>query len=114
MVSIIPDETLSIISEYSGIMKRHWKCTNCSKEFLFDLMERMQHQVECQETGYYFYFYLNYYLFLSKDQIDTSDIGDKISKSLDQNVYFCSICNKNLNLTAIEILKHKRSHLSSN
>jgi len=42
------NETLSIASEYSGMMQRHWKCSNCAKEFIFNLKERMQHEVTCQ------------------------------------------------------------------
>lgn len=45
------NETLSIASEYSGMMQRHWKCPNCTKEFIFNLKERMQHEVTCQMTS---------------------------------------------------------------
>ena len=48
MNSVVSDETLAITSEYSGAMKRHWKCTHCAKDFLFDLRQRMEHEVECQ------------------------------------------------------------------
>lgn len=42
------NETLSISSEYSGVMQRHWKCPICIKEFVFNLKERMEHEVTCQ------------------------------------------------------------------
>ncbi|CAF0820104.1 unnamed protein product [Brachionus calyciflorus] len=94
---IVSDATLSIVKEYSGNMKRHWKCSNCSKDFLFDLKERMEHEVECQA-------------FKNMD-VDAENKAKK-SKSIDEKDYFCKECNKNLSLTAIEILKHKRSHLN--
>ena len=30
------------------MMQRHWKFSNCTKEFIFNLKERMQHEVTCQ------------------------------------------------------------------
>lgn len=39
---------MQIVSEFSGLMKRHWKCPICLRDFVFDLRERMEHEVDCQ------------------------------------------------------------------
>ena len=49
--SIVSDATLSITGEYSGQMQRHWKCSHCLKEFMFNLKERMEHDVFCQANS---------------------------------------------------------------
>ena len=46
--SLVSDATLSILNEYSGSMQRHWKCPTCFKDFVFNLKERMEHEVDCQ------------------------------------------------------------------
>ena len=48
---IVSDATLSILNEYSGSMQRHWKCPTCRKEFVFNLKERMEHEVDCQSQS---------------------------------------------------------------
>lgn len=45
---LVSDATLSILNEYSGTMQRHWKCSTCLKDFVFNLKERMEHEVDCQ------------------------------------------------------------------
>ena len=45
---LVSDATLSILNEYSGTMQRHWKCSTCHKDFVFNLKERMEHEVDCQ------------------------------------------------------------------
>lgn len=45
---LVSDATIAITSEYSGAMQRHWKCSNCMKDFVFNLKERMEHEVVCQ------------------------------------------------------------------
>ena len=45
---LVSDATLSILNEYSGTMQRHWNCNNCLKNFVFNLKERMEHEVDCQ------------------------------------------------------------------
>ena len=36
--SLVSDATLSILNEYSGSMQRHWKCSTCFKDFVFNLL----------------------------------------------------------------------------
>jgi ATP-dependent RNA helicase DHX34 len=94
------DATIAITNEYSGTMKRHFKCNYCSKEFIFDLKERMIHEVECQQDD--------------KSSIHNTNHDEqqqKKKKTGMENDYYCDVCKQNLNLTAIEILKHKKSHL---
>jgi hypothetical protein len=94
---LVSDATLSIINEYSGNMKRHWKCPNCSKDYLFDLRERMEHEVDCTMDK------------RNDDLLDT-ERAKLAAKKANSSEYFCSVCNQTLQLTSVEILKHKRSH----
>ena len=51
MISLVSDATSSITNEYCGWMQRHWTCPKCKKDFLFNLQERMEHEVACEEDG---------------------------------------------------------------
>lgn len=76
-------------------MQRHWKCNNCKKEFVFNLKERMEHEVTC----------------LLDDTSAAQDDTDRTkSDGKSGNEYYCPICKEKFNLNSIEILKHKRSH----
>lgn len=56
------DATSTISSEYSsGWMQRHWICPKCSREFLFNLQERMKHEVECDVEGNLINFNFDYF-----------------------------------------------------
>ncbi len=81
------------------MMQRHWKCTKCLGDYLFNLRERMQHEVECDEN--------KTEPSTSRSQSHKSD--DRLSLKTE---YFCDICKINLKLSSIEILKHKKSHLN--
>lgn len=97
---LVSDATTEIAGEYSGNMQRHWKCTHCNKDFVFSLKERMEHEVSCQ--------------------LNSEAVGDETgnragrmggtSKVLNGVDYFCPVCKETLNLTPVDILKHKRSH----
>ncbi len=90
---------MEIAGEYSGNMQRHWKCTRCTKDFVFNIQERMQHEINCQ---------LN-----TEDASDETRSNSRAntSKVLNGVDYFCPVCKETLNLTSVDILKHKRSHL---
>jgi len=47
---LVSDATIAITSEYGGslAMQRHWKCGHCGGEFVFNLKDRMEHEVTCQ------------------------------------------------------------------
>ena len=47
---LVSDATIAITSEYGGslAMQRHWKCGHCGGGFVFNLKERMEHEVTCQ------------------------------------------------------------------
>jgi ATP-dependent RNA helicase DHX34 len=93
---LVSDQTAEISNEYSGNMQRHWTCKRCNKEYLLNLSERMQHEVECigqeEEVG-----------FEMKEK-------DKKVPTAGSQEYKCDVCNEILYLTPVEILKHKKSH----
>ncbi len=100
-LSLASNDTTTIANEYTGLMQRHWQCTKCFGEFLFNLQERMQHEVECDEE--------------KVGHPSTSKIANK-TKSDDRislkKEYFCDVCNKSLTLSSVDILKHKKTHLN--
>lgn len=97
---LVSDATTDIAGEYSGNMQRHWKCSNCTRDFVFNLKERMEHEVSCQ---------------LNSEAVGDETAAGRVtagtSKVLNGVDYFCSVCKETLNLTPVDILKHKRSHL---
>jgi len=122
--SLASNETLSITSEYSGVMQRHWKCNNCLKEYVFNLKERMQHEVMCQMTSKwnknFLFLTLNYnFTSLNLDESTSGETDHKArhstqDRSANSVEYHCSVCKETLYLTSVEILKHKRSHSNWN
>lgn len=93
---LVSDETAEISNEYSGNMQRHWTCKRCNTEYLFNLSERMQHEVDCVgQEG-------------ENNMIKVEDYQNKRRAGAQE--FKCDICNKILYLTPIEVLKHKRSH----
>lgn len=97
---LVSDATTDIAGEYSGNMQRHWKCTHCTRDFVFNLKERMEHEVSCQ---------LNSEAVGEETAARRMVAGTgKVPNGVD---YFCPVCKETLNLTPVDILKHKRSHL---
>jgi hypothetical protein len=49
--SLVSDATASITTEFCGWMQKHWTCSKCKCDFLFNLQERMQHELDCEADG---------------------------------------------------------------
>ncbi len=93
--SLVSDATASITTEFCGWMQKHWTCSKCKCDFLFNLQERMQHEVDCEAD--------------SENGV-SSRKDEKNNKSINKNEYFCDICKISLKLSLVEILKHRKSH----
>jgi hypothetical protein len=96
--SLVSKETSAIASEYTGLMQRHWTCSKCSGDFLFNLQERMEHEVNCALD----------------EQSDTHGSGSRQRTNenplISKTDYFCAVCKKTLSLSSVDILKHKKTH----
>ncbi|XP_075043225.1 putative ATP-dependent RNA helicase DHX34 [Mixophyes fleayi] len=84
---------------YSDCLRTFWTCPRCGLYMPFTPMERMAHQNSCVEE---------------ENTGEGEEPGNKTSSvtSLHKE-YHCDVCDKDLVLTPIEILKHKRQHLNS-
>jgi hypothetical protein len=47
------------------------------------------------------------------EQTSHDDSSKEVKVSANAIDYFCSVCNKNLKLSSIEVLKHKKSHMNA-
>lgn len=83
------DWSLEMIKELTD---QSWHCTNCKVDFNVFGLERLQHTHQCHP--------------ITQDVITTpeKDLSVSCPNALG---YDCSLCGKNLNLTKVEILKHK-------
>ena len=91
-------------------MARHWRCEKCGKKMIVTVLERLQHQEECQRDE----------PASASDpvvvdpaqsQSQTPAVGSSIERL--RKSFYCSTCQKQYSFTSTEILKHKKSHVSS-
>ncbi|XP_063815457.1 probable ATP-dependent RNA helicase DHX34 [Pseudophryne corroboree] len=84
---------------YSDCLRTFWTCPCCGLYMPFTPMERMAHQNSCAAEEN------------SKEEEEAESKTSSVT-SLHKD-YHCDVCDKDLILTPIEILKHKRQHLNS-
>ncbi|XP_066540276.1 probable ATP-dependent RNA helicase DHX34 [Hoplias malabaricus] len=84
---------------YSECLRTFWTCPHCDLHMPLTPLERMQHEATCRPTE-------------EQHPDDDPDSVKPASSSSLTRLYHCDVCNKDLNLTSTEILKHKRQHLS--
>ena len=100
-------------SAAAQFISKHWRCEKCGKKMLVTVLERLQHQEKCEQE--------------QSVDLDNSAVAgvaqsqtiDKSAKVVDSSIerlrkpYYCSTCQSQFSFTSTEILKHKRSHVSS-
>uniref|UniRef100_A0A8C5MUR3 DExH-box helicase 34 n=1 Tax=Leptobrachium leishanense TaxID=445787 RepID=A0A8C5MUR3_9ANUR len=84
---------------YSDCLRSFWTCPLCGLYMPFTPVERMSHQNSCSEEG------------IPEESEEQS--GKKSSVTALQKTYHCDVCQQELTLTPIEILRHKRQHLGT-
>uniref|UniRef100_A0A3P8T2K7 DEAH (Asp-Glu-Ala-His) box polypeptide 34 n=1 Tax=Amphiprion percula TaxID=161767 RepID=A0A3P8T2K7_AMPPE len=87
---------------YSECLRTFWTCPNCGLYMPLTPLERMHHEASCRPPGEQ----------QQEEEPEDKKSGSSLASSLTR-VYHCDICNKDLNLTSTEILKHKRQHMYS-
>lgn len=100
----------------SQYIRKVWTCPSCQSKIAVTLAERLQHQAQCKATvegsrnGFGFFPPL-YPRLINVISIHTvkEDLPEP-EAGADKRDYYCSVCGKDLKLTSIEILKHKRAH----
>ncbi|XP_067667167.1 probable ATP-dependent RNA helicase DHX34 [Haliotis asinina] len=98
---LLDDTSASVWEEYTSHMQKVWECPRCHVSLIVSVVERLQHQMECQSGDKP----------LSKDEEAAERESERASQLNPlRKSYFCPECDEQLSLTATEILKHKKSH----
>ncbi|XP_076850289.1 putative ATP-dependent RNA helicase DHX34 isoform X2 [Brachyhypopomus gauderio] len=84
---------------YSECLRTFWTCPHCDLRMPFTPLERMQHEATCRPAE-------------EQQPEDDPDTVKTASSSSLTRLYHCDVCNKSLNLTSTDILRHKRQHLA--
>ncbi|CAD6227225.1 GSCOCG00006035001-RA-CDS [Cotesia congregata] len=79
------------------MLEMPWKCPHCEIEIIFSSIEKLQHQKICKQ--------------LNKSETIT-DTRTPVVKKSNCKTYECPVCEKTFHLTPIEILKHKKKHVT--
>lgn len=96
----------------SQYIRKVWACPSCQSKIAVTLAEQLQHQAQCKAAvegsrkwlRLFLYWHLSYTYNTVKEALPELEAG------ADKRDYYCSVCEKDLQLTSIEILKHKRAH----
>ena len=100
--SCLKDElSMSVAAGEAEFLRQHYHCAKCEQHLICTVVERMQHDEVCGLDD--------------KLNATTDDVLDEASEMEETNVpstrvYFCKECDKELKLTSIDILRHKKSH----
>lgn len=83
------------------IVTTEWTCSKCNGTFNLTGIQKLQHTDECNER-------------IAAEEAKNPKNPDELEPNQNQSssntkLFACTHCNKNLYLTAIEILKHKKS-----
>lgn len=101
-------EASSAAAQY---ISKHWRCEKCGEKMLVTVLEKLQHQEECQQIEP---------AILSREPVTdhaplpTTRKTPNHDSSIQvlRRLYHCSICAREFSLTSTEILKHKKSHVA--
>ncbi|WAQ98877.1 DHX34-like protein [Mya arenaria] len=91
MNDLVDDGTASVVGEFTVNMQRHWACPRCNESMVVSIAERLEHEAACQAKN-----------------ITAEEREGQLNPH--RKSYFCADCDKQLSLSVIEILKHKKSH----
>ncbi|XP_028651446.2 probable ATP-dependent RNA helicase DHX34 [Erpetoichthys calabaricus] len=86
---------------YSNCLRSFWTCPHCDLYMPLTPLERMQHETTCRPPGE---------AQTKEEEEEGVPPGKSSAASALQRDYHCDVCNRDLKLTSIEILKHKRQH----
>ena len=100
------DLSMAVASNRAEYLVEHYHCPNCHEHLIGTVVDRMKHNEACG--------------ILDEGEGETADHGvvedvncedeeDSPNKPKN-NLYFCEVCQRDLNLSPVEILKHKSSH----
>ncbi|XP_035824394.1 probable ATP-dependent RNA helicase DHX34 isoform X2 [Aplysia californica] len=99
---LLDESSASVWGEFTVNMQRHWVCPQCNRSMIVSVLERLQHEAECGSEGGEG---------LKQQEAAESEREKQNSGNPKRKAYFCPECEEHLNLTTIEILKHRKSHI---
>lgn len=100
-------EAASAAAQY---IAKHWRCEKCGEKMLVTVLERLQHQEECQQDEPS---NTSESAVADLAQSQTANKTPTVESSIERlrKPYYCSTCQKQFSFTSTEILKHKKSHV---
>ena len=93
---------LGLSSSEDSFIRRVWTCPMCETKLAVNMAEQLHHQASCKKE-------VNDALLKSGGAWPSSSQDPALLKG-----YNCAQCGMTLQLTAIDILKHKREHARTN
>ncbi|KAJ7391719.1 DEAH (Asp-Glu-Ala-His) box polypeptide 34 [Desmophyllum pertusum] len=100
-------EAASAAAQY---IAKHWRCEKCGQKMLVTVLERLQHQEECQHEEP-----VDPNDSAGAEQSQTTDKSAAVDSSIERlrKPHFCNTCQTQFSFTSTEILKHKKSHAAA-
>ncbi|KAL5004824.1 hypothetical protein ScPMuIL_018280 [Solemya velum] len=98
---LLDSVSAGVYGEHTPHMQRHWTCPRCECKLIVTILDRLQHESECQSQ--------NIQACKAEEEKEVEEEKNSQLNPL-RKPFFCSNCDKQLLLTTTEILKHKRSH----
>ncbi|CAL1528445.1 unnamed protein product [Lymnaea stagnalis] len=100
---LLDETSANVWGEFTQAMQRHWKCPLCGQSMLVNVLERLQHETICSSEGGQG---------LLRQEAEENEKEKELNLNPLRKPYFCSECNEKLLLTTIEILKHRKTHVT--
>ncbi|XP_041367761.1 probable ATP-dependent RNA helicase DHX34 [Gigantopelta aegis] len=98
---LVDDTTADVWGEYTSHMQRHWTCPQCDVSLIVSIVERLQHEIECQSHDK-----------PATKEEEVKELEEERATQLNplRKPYHCTDCDKDFTFTSTEILKHRKSH----
>ena len=114
--SLVDSSAAEASSSMSQHLRRVWSCPTCHTSMPVTVAEQLQHQSTCAiqeaKSKNVFFFQTVYYSVCVLLGLKPSSVEEPPSAAAVKE-YYCQECKETLNLSSIDILKHKRKHKRS-
>jgi len=80
-------------------LREFWTCPTCQLKLPMTVSERIRHQAACGQDDV-----------IKSEEAHGKD-EEEDQEEVGARLYYCKVCEEEMKMTAIQILKHKRSHV---